>query len=113
MNNYVQKGCVISVTAPADVSAGDPVIVGSLFGIATRDALTGASVDIQCDGVVTITGDSGISFAVGDRVFWDAANSWVDKTATAQLCVGVAVSAKGATAGTVNVRLGGVTPAGT
>ncbi|MCW5773222.1 MAG: DUF2190 family protein [Rhodospirillaceae bacterium] len=30
---------------------------------------------------------------VGDRLFWDATNKVVNKTATAQVCVGVAVSA--------------------
>ncbi len=50
---------------------------------------------------------------VGDRVFWDATNKVVNKTATAQVCVGVAVSAAANPSSTVRMRLGANTPAGT
>jgi predicted RecA/RadA family phage recombinase len=38
MKNYVQSGEIITVTAPADCKSGDPVAVGSIFGVACRQA---------------------------------------------------------------------------
>lgn len=34
MKNYVQRGDVITATAPANVTSGDGVLVGLLFGVA-------------------------------------------------------------------------------
>ena len=51
--------------------------------------------------------------AVGDRLFWDGTNKVVNKTATAQVCVGVAVSAAANPSSTVSMKLGAVTSAGT
>lgn len=44
-------------------------------------------------GVVTIAKTSALAISIGDRLFWDAANSVVNKTTTAQQQVGIAVSA--------------------
>ena len=59
-------------------------------------------------------GDGAIRLiSVGDRVFWDATNKVVNKTATAQVCVGVAVSAAANPSSTVRIKLGTYLPAGT
>jgi predicted RecA/RadA family phage recombinase len=34
MRNYLQAGATVTVTAPANVSSGDVVIVGALVGVA-------------------------------------------------------------------------------
>jgi predicted RecA/RadA family phage recombinase len=114
--NFVQRGRVVTVMAAANILSGAGVMIGvSLFGVATHDALNGAALEIDTEGVHTLPADNNLVIAVGDRVFWDAANSWVDKTAAAQVCVGVAVAAKLQAGTTVNVKLNGVnnTPAGT
>ena len=56
---------------------------------------------------------SALQIDVGDRLFWDATNQVVNKTATAQVCVGVAVSAAANPSATVRMRLGARVPAGT
>ena len=58
------------------------------------------------DGVVEIAKTSALAIAIGDRLFWDATNSVVNKTSTAQVCVGIAVSAASNPSSTVMIKLG-------
>ncbi len=114
MKTYVQPGRSITVTAPTGgVVSGEGVLIGTLFGIAQFDAVEGAEVEILTEGVVEIGKTSALQIGVGDRLFWDATNKVVNKTATAQVCVGVAVSAAANPSDTVKIKLGAATPAGT
>lgn len=114
MKNYIQPGRTLTITAPSGgVTSGQGVLTGTLFGIATSDAAEAAEVEILTEGVVEIGKTSALQIDVGDRVFWDATNKVVNKTATAQVCVGVAVSAAANPSSTVRILLGAVTPAGT
>jgi predicted RecA/RadA family phage recombinase len=47
-----------------------------------------------------------LAIAVGDRVFWDSANKVVNKTTTAQQCIGIAVEAAINPSPTVKIKLG-------
>ena len=111
--NFVQCGDSISVSAPRDLSSGDGVLIGVLFGIATVDALSGESVNIAREGVFTIPKTSALAISVGDRLFWDDTNHVVNKTATAQVSVGIAVSAAANPSSTVEMLIEASTPAGT
>lgn len=108
MKTYVQDGKQITVTAPANVSAGQGVIIGSLFGVAIDDAESGKPVVIVTEGVVEIAKTSALAISVGDRLFWDNINKVVNKTEANQVCVGVAVSAAANPSSTVLMKLGGV-----
>src|SRR5512134_1508031 len=114
MKAYVQPGKSLTVTTPAGgVLSGQGVLIGILFGIAQYDAVEGAEVEILTQGVVEIPKTSALPIDVGDRLFWDGTNKVVNKTATAQLCVGVAVSAAANPSSTLRIKLGANTPAGT
>jgi predicted RecA/RadA family phage recombinase len=114
MKSYVQPGKSLTVTAPAGgMLSGQGVLIGTLFGIAQYDAVEGAEVEILTEGVVEIPKTSALQIDVGDRLFWDSTNQVVNKTATAQVCVGIAVSAATNPSGTVRIKLGANTPAGT
>lgn len=104
--NYVQPGDNLTVAAPAAVSSGDVVVIGALAGVALHDAASGADVALGTEGVYNLPADTGITMAVGDSVYWDSTNGWVDKTVTAQRYVGVAVEAKIAATATIAVKLG-------
>jgi len=41
MKNYVYSGEKIDLDAPAAVTSGDPLLVGSLFGVAQNSAALG------------------------------------------------------------------------
>ena len=106
MKNYVQKGDHITVAAPAAVSSGDGVLIGSLFGVASTDAESGAEVALVTRGVVALPKEATTdTFAVGDPVEWDAGNDRVAALDTGDQ-IGVAVEAAGASKATVAVKIG-------
>lgn len=109
MKNFVQAGANITLAAAAAVSSGDGHLVGSIFGIASNDAASGADVTLALTGVFTLPKTSALAISVGDKVYWDNTNKEVNKTATGNTLVGVAVSAAANPSAEVDVRLDGVT----
>ena len=107
MKTFIQPGDIVTMTAPAAKSSGDGVLVGSLFGVAVADAANCAALQIKTGGVATLTRDSADTFAVGDRVYWEDGSSFVTITATSNKLIGVAMEAKSAAAGNIQVRLNG------
>jgi predicted RecA/RadA family phage recombinase len=97
MKNYVQKGEIITVTAPADCKSGDPVAVGSIFGVACYDAANGTDVELNTDGVFDLPKVTTDVIAAGDRVYYDSAAGKLTKTAGSgsKPLVGYAVTAAG------------------
>ena len=54
MRNYIQPGHAITLAAPYDVVSGAGLLVGSIFGVASHDALSGAEVETQLTGVIDL-----------------------------------------------------------
>jgi predicted RecA/RadA family phage recombinase len=114
MKTYVQEGCVLDLDPGATVAAGTGKLFGSaLFGVALVDAVSGTASAFITEGVVTIAKTSALAISVGDRLFWDATNKVVNKTATAQQCVGVAVEAAANPSSTVKMKLVQLLPVAT
>lgn len=105
--NYIQAGDNITLPAPADVSSGDGVLVGSLFGIATVDALSGADVVLATRGVYTLPKTSAQAWTVGVKVYWDNANGVATTASSGNTLIGVAVAAAANPSATGDVRLNG------
>ena len=114
MQTYVQDGDVLTLTPAAAVSAGVGYLFGSgLFGVAIADVAISTPGAFLTEGVVTIGKTSALAISVGDRVFWDSTNKVVNKTTTAQQCVGVAAEAAGNPSATVKIKLGQYLPVAT
>lgn len=114
MRNYVQAGEVLPLVPAAAVASGVGYLFGAgLFGVACNDVASGATGEFRTQGVVTIGKTSALAIAVGDRLFWDATNKVVNKTSTAQQCVGVAVAAAANPSPTVAMKLGQYLPVAT
>ena len=110
MKNFVQEGDTLTLTPTAAVASGVGYLFGtSLFGVATNDVAANTPGEFLTEGVVELAKTSALAIAVGDRVFWDAANKVVNKTAAAQQCVGIAVAAAANPSATVAVKLGAYT----
>jgi predicted RecA/RadA family phage recombinase len=110
MKTFVQRGDVLDLVPGADVASGVGYLFGAaLFGVATNDVVSGATGAFITEGVVTIGKTSALAISVGDRLFWDATNKVVNKTSTAQECVGVAVEAAANPSSTVKMKLGAYT----
>jgi len=107
MKNFVQQGDVLTLTPAAAVASGVGYLFGtSLFGVAARDVANGEAGEFRAEGVVEIAKTSALAISVGDRLYWDATNKVVNKTATAQQCVGIAVEAAANPSSTVKMKLG-------
>ena len=107
MKNFVQPGRTVTVAAPYDVASGAGCLVGSLFGVATMDAVSGASVDITTCGVYTLAKTSAQAWTVGAKVYWDDTNKVVTTTATSNTLIGCALEAAANPSATGTVRLNG------
>lgn len=109
MRNFVQPGKVITVVSPAAKTSGDGVIVGSIFGVATSDAASGAPLELQTEGVFDFPKASGVSCAQGDKAYFNNTNETVTKTsATGLFLIGSVASAAATGDATVRVRLDGI-----
>ena len=114
MKNYVMTGGTLSLAPGADVSSGVGYLFGAgLFGVAKEDVKNGEVGAFLTEGIVEIAKTSALAISVGDRVFWDSTNKVVNKTTTAQQCVGVAVTAAANPSGTVWIKLGHYVPVAT
>jgi predicted RecA/RadA family phage recombinase len=107
MKTYQQFGDVVTLTPSAAVASGVGFLFGtSLFGVATNDVAISTPGEFITQGIVEIGKTSALAISVGDRLFWDSANKVVNKTLTAQQCVGIAVEAAGNPSATVKMKLG-------
>lgn len=105
MQNAIQRGDVVDLVAPYAVTSGAGVLVGSIFGLATSAAASGATVPAQLVGVHYITALATDAFTQGAAVYWDNTNKRCTITASGNTKIGVATVAS--TAATVAVRLNG------
>jgi predicted RecA/RadA family phage recombinase len=114
ITKFVQDGDTLDLTPSADVASGVGFLFGAnLFGVAAKDVANGVEGPFITEGVVTIGKTSALAISVGDRLFWDSTNKVVNKTATAQQCVGIAVEAAANPSATVKMKMVCVTPVGT
>ena len=111
MKTFVQPGDALTLTAPATVSAGALVQVGTnIIGVAATDAASAAPVVVETRGVFTMPAAVTNTAAVaGQRAYYDATNNAISVTATTgYIHVGVFTKDKTTADATVTVRLNGV-----
>jgi predicted RecA/RadA family phage recombinase len=105
MKNFVQPGRTVTVTAPADVASGSIVIVGSLFGVAFANAVSGAAVEIGTEGVFELPKTSAQAWAEGAKVYWDGTAKEATTTVSGNTLIGHAVAVAANPSATGKVRL--------
>ncbi len=114
MKNYIQEGDVLTLTPTAAVAAGTGYLFGAaLFAVAIADVAANTAGAFAAEGVIDIAKTSALAITTGDRLFWDATNKCVNKTATAQQCVGIAVADAANPSATVRMLLESSVPAAT
>ncbi len=90
MKNFVQDGDLVTLAAPYIVASGAGALVGSLFGVATHDAASGADVTLALGGVYNLAKVSAQAWTVGAKVYWDNAAKNVTTTASGNTYIGFA-----------------------
>ncbi|WP_299082821.1 DUF2190 family protein [uncultured Paraglaciecola sp.] len=107
MKNFIQPGNTLDLTPSSDVASGTGFRFGtSLFGVAVNDVSSGQSGAFLVEGVVEIAKTSALAVSVGERLFWNVANSVVNKTSTSQQCVGIAIEDAANPSDTVKMKIG-------
>jgi predicted RecA/RadA family phage recombinase len=97
MKNYRQRGEVLTVAAPAGgVASGDVVAINKLIGIAVEDAAAGAPVEVEVEGVFSVTVRAADDIAVGATLYWNAGSGEFTTTASGNLKAGYATAPAGA-----------------
>lgn len=107
MLNFIQNGKTITLLAPYDVASGAGLLVGSIFGVATNTAVSGAEVETLLEGVCSLAKTSAQAWTVGALIYWDDTNKVCTTTATDNTLIGVATAIAANPSSTGNVRLNG------
>ena len=106
---FIHEGNSIDYTPNADVAAGDVVVQSDLVGIAKLDITANELGALAVSGVFDVAkeGGVGVTFAVGDKAYWDDGNDFAVATdgAGANKLLGKAVAAAADADTTVLVRL--------
>jgi len=112
MKNYIQEGRMITGAAPAGgVTFGDGVVIGALFGVASKTAAAGETVTIATEGVFDLPKLASAIIAVGDKVSWDDTAKQINVPGAGRYPIGTAIEAAGNGITTVRVRLDGIATA--
>lgn len=108
MQNYIQRGDAIYVTAPAGgVVSSQPLVVGKIFGVVSETVPAGTVFALWRKGVYSLPKTNAQGWAQGDALYWDAANSVVTNVNSgALLPVGWASDAAANPSSVGNVLLG-------
>jgi len=109
VKNFVQPGTTLTLTAPYAVASGDGLLVGAIFGVATKAAALGEAIEACVTGVFDLKKTASQAWNPGDKVYWDNTNKETTKTLTGNTLIGVATEAVagGATDTIGRVRLNG------
>ena len=106
---FIQEGSAIDYTPAADVAAGVVVVLSDLVGVTKRDIKANTLGALAVMGVFDIAkeGGVGVTFSIGDKVYWDDGNDFAVATdgAGANKLLGKAVLAAADADTTVRVRL--------
>jgi predicted RecA/RadA family phage recombinase len=106
MKNFIQRGDMITVTAPTGgVASGQGVLVGNLFGVAATTAAEGDSVEMATVGVFELPKPASAAIAAGNRIAWDNAAKQMVRLGTGLYPIGIATLARDNGTITVRVRL--------
>ena len=94
MRNYLQRGDALYVSAPtAGVLSGQGLLVGSIFGVASEDALPGVTFAMWLKGVYALPKTAAQAWNLGDPLYWDTTNLVVSNVASAGPKIGFAITA--------------------
>lgn len=109
MQKRIQKGKTITLTAPYDRLSGQGALIGSIFGVAMSDVLSGVAGQFVTKDVFTLAKTSAQAWSDGDKIAWDNTNKRCDNDLSKGPCIGVACNGGAANpSSTGAVRLNGI-----
>jgi predicted RecA/RadA family phage recombinase len=82
-------GGVLDFTAPANLTAGDGLLVGDTFGVVVATVLIAQPAQLYTLGRFTLPKEAADSFTPGPRLYWNAGTAKLTTTAAGNRTVGV------------------------
>src|SRR5579883_3578813 len=95
MQNYLGDGDQVTITAPAAVASGQPILVGSLFGICLNAAAIGQPVLLWIKGVYQLAKNSSDVWTLGQLIYWDNTALLATSTSAGNADLGIAGGRRG------------------
>jgi len=92
VNTQLNSGLSIKVTAAAAIASGDPVLVGSLVGIAANKYAIGDTAVVWLVGTHLVP-KAAEAWAIGVKLYWDSTNKVFTSTAGSNTLAGYAYQA--------------------
>lgn len=111
MLTFLQDAHRLNYTPAAAKSAGDVVALAGVHGICVADIAAGAVGSLEIDRVHKLAAASGLVWAQGDPLFWDATNGLQDFPTSGAQPIGIAAAAKASADTTAEVALNQGMPA--
>lgn len=107
-NLVLQKADNLTLPAPYAVAAGAGALIGSIFGVASTDAASGADCVFVTRGAFSFPKPGSQAWTIGLKIYWDNTNKVMTSVSSGNTLVGVAIKAVGSGAGetTGQVKLG-------
>ena len=105
MKNFVENGKNLEYTAGANITSGQPVLIGVLLGIAATDIANGATGIMAVEGVYTITSLTGTAWAQGAQLYWDDTNKRVTNVSSGNTACGKCWNTKASADATCLVKI--------
>lgn len=106
MKNYVQRGDVLELTAPAGgVVSGNGYKIGRFFAVATVTAAVGEKFSGVIEGVVDIAKVAAEPWSEGLLIYWNSGSSLATSISTTALLIGTAVRTEANPTSTGRVKL--------
>jgi predicted RecA/RadA family phage recombinase len=108
MTNKLRDGKFLAYTNPGTttITAGTPVAVGVLVGVAVTDIASGATGTLDLDGVFALPKETG-AWTQGAQLYFNTSGKFDNATSTGAITAGVADAATTTAATTGYVRLKG------
>jgi predicted RecA/RadA family phage recombinase len=97
---------LMEFAAPYDRLSGQGALIGAIFGVATKDILSGVRGNFKTRGVFTLAKNSAEAWTEGAKIYWDNTAKQCTTTATSNSLIGVAAAAAANPSSTGDVRLG-------
>ncbi len=109
-NKYVDPGTMIDYTPSSAVAEGDVVVfsgatAGKIIGVATHAIAANVLGQMAIAGIFKLAAKSTDTFAIGEKLYWDATNLYVTVTSSSNTLIGNATEAKASGTTTCKVRL--------
>jgi len=101
-----QNGDIVTLIAPTALKSGDVFKVGSIIAVASADAEAGTQVKVFTAGVHDVPKVSGVTLAVGDKLYWDDTNKNFTKAVAENTYAGVAFADAASADAKVSMRIG-------